>query len=73
MIYLSSVRFFPPAKELKLISNVWADRLKWFDGVRKAAIAELVSLQILPFNHHIIMRPSEISPIILESANERLF
>eukprot|EP00972_Heterocapsa_arctica_P033151 4876778-Heterocapsa_arctica.AAC.1 len=53
--------------------RVGRPRLKWFDGVRKTAIAELVSLRMLPFNHHLIMRPSEISPIILESAKERLF
>eukprot|EP00972_Heterocapsa_arctica_P076290 11255306-Heterocapsa_arctica.AAC.1 len=52
--------------------SVGRPHLKWFDGFRKIAIAELVTLQILPANHHLIMRPSEISPIILESAKERL-
>eukprot|EP00972_Heterocapsa_arctica_P023214 3417746-Heterocapsa_arctica.AAC.1 len=52
--------------------RVGRPRLKWFDGVRKTAIAELVTLHILPADHHLIMRPSEISPIILESAKERL-
>eukprot|EP00972_Heterocapsa_arctica_P046006 6787742-Heterocapsa_arctica.AAC.1 len=41
--------------------RVGRPRLKWFDGVRKTAISELVSLNILPPNHHLIMRPSEIT------------
>ncbi len=53
--------------------RVGRPRLKWFDGVRKTAISELISLNILPPNHHLIMRPSEISHVILESAKEHIF
>ena len=47
--------------------------MKWYDGVRKTVIAKLVRLQVLPANRLLIMRPSEITPIILEAAQERLF
>eukprot|EP00972_Heterocapsa_arctica_P114278 16441620-Heterocapsa_arctica.AAC.1 len=52
--------------------RVGRPRMKWYDGVRRSVIAKLVRLQVLPATHLLIMRPSEITLIILEAAQERL-
>eukprot|EP00972_Heterocapsa_arctica_P055808 8232553-Heterocapsa_arctica.AAC.1 len=48
-------------------------RLKWYDGVRQFAIDELIKLQIISPNWRTIMKPEELTNIILETAKERLF
>eukprot|EP00972_Heterocapsa_arctica_P051184 7524519-Heterocapsa_arctica.AAC.1 len=48
--------------------RVGRPRLKWYDGVRQYAISELIKLQIIIAHWRTIMRPEQLTKIILEAA-----